>query len=139
MNDETIEVPPSRYKDWIGLLKDEFIEEGILQARQKLVKGKVLHCILSFIGNLYKRDKEAALKQAIEKTAAQFPFMHNLNEEQAAINRLLENPELKPFFEVKDGQVYVEKELINSYGDTKRMDRLIVTPKEAIIIDYKSA
>lgn len=134
----TIDIPPSEHKDWIHLLKDEFIDEGILGRRESVLKGEVLHCILSFIGNLNNQNKDLVLSQAIEKARVRFPFIGNFGEFEHIIDRLLENEALRPYFEVIDGEVYLEKEIVDLYGDTKRIDRLILKEKEAWIIDYKS-
>lgn len=134
-----LEIPPPEYKDWIALLKDEFIDEGILSAREKVLKGEVWHTLLSFIGNLYSQDKKAVVKQALEKTRGQYPFIPDFKEFEAKLNNLLGHKELRPFFEVKEGEVYQEKEVVDSHGQTKRIDRLIVKSKEALVIDYKSS
>jgi exodeoxyribonuclease V beta subunit len=34
--------------------------------------------------------------------------------------------------------VFTEKEVVNKQGQTKRIDRLVVTRDEAVIIDYKT-
>lgn len=133
-----IEIPPSEYSDWLHLLKDEFIEEGILQLREKVIRGEVLHCILSFIGNLHNGDKDSILSIALEKTRRRYPFMRDFKEFELTIGRLLEKKELMPYFMVLAGEVYTEKEIIDIYGNTARIDRLIITQEEARIIDYKS-
>ena len=48
-------------------------------------------------------------------------------------------PALKHFFAVPDGEVFLEKELINSSGQTRRVDRLIMKKDEIWIVDYKSS
>ena len=134
-----VEIAPSIYKDWVHLLKDEFIDEGILHGRDKVLKGKVLHYALSFVENLHNQDKGIVVENALKMVPMKFPFVADLSEYKTAITRLLAKKELKPFFEVDDGKIYLEKELVDIYGDTKRVDRLIVKPKEAWIVDYKSA
>ncbi len=134
-----IEIPPSEYKDWIPLLRDEFIEEGILKDRDKILKGEVGHYLLSFIGNLHNQDKDLVVREALEKLRFQYPSLSNPGEYVATINKLLENKSLRPYFEVRDGEVYLEKEIVDSYGNTKRIDRLIVRLGEVLIIDYKSS
>lgn len=132
------QIPASEYKDWIGALKDEFIDEGILLARDKILRGKVLHYILSFVGNTSGKNKASLLKQALEKASVEFPFIDNLKEYQNLVNDLLEKKGLMRFFEIPDATVYPEKEVVNLYGDTKRIDRLIVKSNEAWVVDYKS-
>jgi len=135
-----VEIKPSVYKDWVHLLKDEFIDEGIMRGRDKVLKGKVLHYALSFVENLYNQDKGLIVENALRRVPMKFPFVaEDLSGYKTAITRLLAKKELKPFFEVSDGKICLEKELVDRYGDTKRVDRLIVKPKEAWIVDYKSA
>ena len=37
----------------------------------------------------------------------------------------------------EEAQVFCEKEFVNAYGDTRRIDRLIVFKSEVWIVDYK--
>jgi len=134
-----MEISASLYKDWISLLKSEFSDENILEARQKILKGKVLHYILSFIGNLYSQDVGLIIKQAIEKAGPEFIFLKDFSEYKARISDLISRKSLEKYFFIKEADVFLEKEIVNKYGDTKRIDRLILTSKEAIIIDYKSS
>jgi len=133
------ELPVSHYSDWIGILKDEFIGHAQLINRGKILRGKVLHFILSCVGNLYDKDKGFYLKQVKEKTGLIFPYVKDTDEYIDLIKRLLDDEKLKPFFCVEKGTVYQEKEVVDSYGNTKRIDRLVITPREAWVIDYKSS
>jgi len=135
----TIEIPPSEYKDWLRLLKDEFIEEDILQNREKILRGEVLHSILSFIGNLHNKAQDLVVKEALENACNRYPFIHDFKEFELTINKLLDSEELKPYFEVEDGEIFLEKEVVGASGNTKRIDRLIIKIKEVFIIDYKSS
>ncbi len=134
-----LEIPVSEYTDWVPRLKEEFSDETVLQARQKVLRGEVLHCALSFIGNLYRQDKEEAVKLAIEKTRVKFPHVNDFAPYESCINGLLNKKELSCYFEVLDGEIYLEKEIVDLSGHTKRIDRLIIKQKEVLIIDYKSA
>ncbi|MDD5730252.1 MAG: 3'-5' exonuclease, partial [Candidatus Omnitrophica bacterium] len=135
----TLEIPPSEYKDWVGLLKDEFIDRSVLELRDRILSGDILHCILSFIGNLYAGDKEAAIKAALDKTKMKFPFVKDFSGFERMVRGLLSNKEMSRYFEIKGAEVYLEKEMVNTFGDTKRIDRFIKTAESAVIIDYKSA
>jgi ATP-dependent exoDNAse (exonuclease V) beta subunit len=131
-------LPIPHYSDWIGVLKDEFIDASQLINRDKILKGEVLHLILSFIGNLHTEDIDKRSSEAKEKISLEYPYTKDLDEYFAVVRKLSKSEKLKAFFYVKEGNVYQEKEVVNSFGDTKRIDRLIVTPKEAWIVDYKS-
>jgi ATP-dependent exoDNAse (exonuclease V) beta subunit len=134
-----MKLPASKYSDWIGTLKSEFIEHSQLINRDKLQKGDVFHNILSFIGNLALEDKNKALNAAKKRMKLFFPYVRNLDDHFSIIKRLLADDALKEFFYVKDGSVFQEKEVIDFFGDTKRIDRLIVSSKEVRIVDYKSS
>ncbi|MDI6758980.1 MAG: 3'-5' exonuclease, partial [Candidatus Omnitrophota bacterium] len=134
-----LRIAPLRYHNWVDFLKEEFIDDTILKARNKLLRGEVLHYCLSFIGNLYQQERRSLIKAVLEKARLRFPLVSNFDEFELIIEKLLGKKELKHFFEVIDGDVYLEKEIVSSSGNTKRIDRLIVRPKEAVIIDYKSA
>lgn len=134
-----LEIPVSEYMDWVPRLKDEFSDETVLQARQKILRGEILHSILSFIGNLYKLDMGQAVKQAIEKTRVNFPHINDFTPYERCIKGLLGKKELGCYFEVQDGEIFLEKEIVDLRGNTKRIDRLIIRPKEILVIDYKSS
>ena len=133
------ELPPSEYKDWIHILKDEFIDEARLKKRQNLLRGQLLHAVLSFIGNLVGENKDRAVEKARETVGLHFPFADDLADCGLTVKRLLEKPQFKPFFFIEDGTVWQEREIVDSAGLTRRMDRLIVKEKEVWVADYKSA
>ncbi|MEK6568534.1 MAG: hypothetical protein AABZ27_07360, partial [Candidatus Omnitrophota bacterium] len=55
------------------------------------------------------------------------------------LRKILEDDNLKPFFFLSSARVFQEKELVDRYGRTKRIDRLIVRDDEFWVIDYKSS
>lgn len=135
----SLDIPVSCYKDWIQFLKDEFVDESAIKNREKLLFGEVVHYVLSFIGDLSKQDEDQVLKEAYEKTSRRFPWIDDLKLFQDIVKRLLKDKRCRPFFFLEEGAVYQEKDLVDSKGDSKRIDRLIVKEKEAWIIDFKSS
>lgn len=133
-----LEIPLSRYKDWIPILKNEFIEEGVLKNRKQRLKGEILHMIFSQIGNLNCEDPRKAIDLAVEKTAQRYPLIEDFSEFREIAGKVLADERLRPFFFVEEGDVFQEKEVVNADGHTKRIDRLIVKKNEIWIIDYKS-
>ena len=56
----------------------------------------------------------------------------------ADIRSFINRKDARPFFYLPaDVQVFCEKEFVNVYGDTKRIDRLIVFKDKVWIVDYK--
>ena len=134
-----IKLPLSQYSDWINILRNEFIETPQLINRDKVLKGEIFHFILSCLGNLSIRDKDECLSLAREKARSVFPYVKNFDEYISTVESLLEAEKVKPFFYLEEGSLYQEKEVIDSVGNTKRIDRLIITAKELWIVDYKSS
>jgi len=137
-NFEGVKIPPSRYKDWIPLLLDEFIDASKIRQRHRLLKGEILHYILSCVGNLSDTDAKEVIKSAMGKTSLRFPFVR-MGEFDSVIKKAIKDKDLKQFFFAKDGDVYQEKEVVNRFGDTYRIDRLIVRKDAVEIVDYKSS
>jgi len=135
-------IPVSQYKDWLQLLQEEFTEESSIKNRINILKGKILHCIFSYIGNLYNENKDIVVKNAIQNTRLKFPFVSNddFKEYEETVKKLLAQPEFQSFFSVaENGEVYQEKEIVDKYGKTRRIDRLVITQKQVYIIDYKTS
>jgi len=134
-----IELRPSQYSDWINILRNEFIETPQLINRENVLKGELFHLILSCLGNLSTQDKEECFDLARQKADSVFPYVKNLDEYISTIENLIKIEKFKPFFYLKKGSLYQEKEIIDPAGNTKRIDRLIITDKELWIVDYKSS
>ena len=131
-------IPAPQYQDWITFLKEEFADESAVRNRKSILRGEILHEILAAVGNLTKADKEEAIKEGFSLAANAFPAAFDFSEFDPIIRRVLEAENLRQFFFVPDGEVFQEKEIVDSFGITKRIDRLIIKEKEAWIVDYKS-
>lgn len=132
-----INIKPAGYKDWIRQLHREFGDISAGTRRDKLAQGVIFHFILSCIGNLRGEDKKEAISIAVRQAAMLYHGVDNFSSWEEKAGALLEVAAAKPFFYVEEGLIYREKEVVNIYGDTRRIDRLIVKEKEAWIIDYK--
>ncbi|MBU0951342.1 MAG: UvrD-helicase domain-containing protein [Elusimicrobia bacterium] len=132
-------MPVSRYSDWIELIKDEFVEVSQVTNRENIERGEVLHSVLSFIENIKGQNLEEVIKNALEKTKMRHPVIDNLREIGQKVKKLLENEKFKDYFNLKEGNVFVEKEIIDASGRTRRIDRLVVLEKRVYSIDYKSS
>ncbi len=125
--------------NWIEFLKEEFIDATSVFRRKELLYGVVLHDFLSRIKNLYKVDKAQAINSALQQCKLQYPKQADWHSFESDIKRIFESKDLEPFFVIPDGEVFVEKNLVNSEGLTRRIDRLIVKQNEIWVIDYKSS
>lgn len=134
----TISLGISQYHDWIGYLKEEFEGLTSIRDRQGVLRGNILHYALSRIGNCAGCDMRMAVVTALDK--AGFRFMHIPDRAgiERALYRLIGLPQARDFFVVPDGDVYTEREMVDTSGNTLRVDRLIIKEKEVLIVDYKS-
>jgi ATP-dependent helicase/nuclease subunit A len=130
----------SRYTDWVEALRDEFSEEPRVTKAANLRKGEFLHAALAGITNLHTVDEEAMVSSSLERATVMFAEL--VLERPAcekAVRSLISHASFRTLFDVADGEVFNEKEIVDERGRLRRIDRLIVTPKDIIIIDYKSS
>jgi len=132
-------LPVAGEHDWINFLKEEFTDSASVLRRLEIRRGAVLHNLLSGIGNLHNADQEVMIQKALQSARSQYTQVSEWEPYEKDIRRILAVPALRPFFAVPDGKVFLEKELINSSGQTRRVDRLIVKKAEVWIVDYKSS
>lgn len=132
------ELGPSHYEAWGRLLKEEFLDRGILERRHQIEKGEMVHYGLSFLGNLSGLEKKKAAQEVFAGMAKRYLDAEEVRAAEGTIRKVLETRSLEPFFAVPDGTVFCEKEVADASGRVRRLDRLIVKENEAWIVDYKS-
>ncbi len=137
--DQIFQLEPTPYRSWIGLLTNEFIEVKELIRRKNIKKGKMLHCILSYIGNCKDEDIELIIKNALGWARTEYDIIEEAGIVEKNIRTLITHKAIKDFFFVDNGTVYTEKELVDIFGNAKRVDRLIVKEDSVLVIDFKSA
>lgn len=130
---------PSNYVFWMDKLNEKFTDISQIMNRKNILRGKVLHHMLSFIGNIASCDLSELLKEAEIKARLMFPHVHNISDYTEEIRALVDQSDLSEIFSVIDGAVFTEKDIVTSNGRIKRLDRLIVQSTEVTVIDYKSA
>ena len=138
-DEHNLKVSLPEYKDWLSALKEEFGSEINLVNRRSVSKGRVLHQMLSCIGDLSESGLENALMR-LERDFSPILESFALKEYIEIIRKLAITDNLRPFF-YHSGKVEVfrEKEFVDESGRTKRIDRLIVGKEKAVIVDYKSS
>ncbi len=134
----SLHIPAPKYKDWIGFLRQEFIDTGQIKKRKKIKKGQILHSILFHIGNLKGVDLDRQLKLALERVRYEYPAAEQLSACGEIVKNLLQAEMMREFFFVDQGIVYQEKEIVDKSGATRRIDRLIIKEDGVLVIDYKS-
>ncbi len=135
----TIDILPLVYKEWPELILGEFGDWQSIRNRKNILEGNLLHTILSRIGNCEGVDVEELIKEAVLFARIQYPFIEDFYPYEQSLRKLLAKKELRDIFFIPDSDVFCEKEVVNHFGDGKRIDRLIVREKEIWIVDYKSS
>ncbi len=136
---DIVNIAPAKYRNWIPFLKDEYILPDTLENKEKLIQGEALHLVFSFIKDLRAVDIETAIEEAVSKAAWMAPLWWRIRDLKPLVSEFIGRKNWKQFFFLNEGEAFEEKEFVNKRGLTKRIDRLIVKEKEALVVDYKSS
>lgn len=131
-------LPISKYQNWITYLEEEFSNRDDLLNRSSRLSGEVMHFLLSCVGQLTKENIQEVQAEAVKQAKTAFPQVSDFDSYEEQLAKLLSAEKLKDIFFTR-AEVYTEKEVVDASGRTKRIDRLMVTPDEVMIVDYKSS
>ncbi|MDA8053181.1 MAG: PD-(D/E)XK nuclease family protein, partial [Deltaproteobacteria bacterium] len=129
-------------KEDISFILDENIKKSLL-------KGNIVHFILSKINFLNEDNYEAELDKIVSEATREFIKSQNYfieigDSERETIKKdiigLLSINEVKDWFFVNDKNAinFNEKETVNYAGELKRIDRLVICSGRIAVIDYKT-
>jgi len=135
--DSILTLPAFQCQNWIDFLSEEFKENDVLKNRKQREKGELYHLMLSSIGNLDQEKKSQSLRAIREQMNINFPEV-DCELYLSKIEELVEKKDLRQFFYAGQACIFREKEVVNFYGDARRIDRLIVDERNVLIVDYKS-
>jgi len=127
------------YKDWIYPIREEFIDKEYIINRKRIEEGNILHTILSKIGNCYKKDIDKLISKAILFARSRFNYIEDFSFYQKKIKDMLNKKEFYEIFYIEDGEVFCEKEIVDEFGNLRRIDRLIFKKDKIVIVDFKSS
>jgi ATP-dependent exoDNAse (exonuclease V) beta subunit len=135
---EILKLEPSKYMNWIDFLKDDTKAVTDLVNRKNITAGEVFHAMLSCLGDLSGADAGKAVENAAMAAEAAYPGVETCAYIKK-VKEMLKKENIARFFYTPGAAVFTEKEVVNASGDTKRMDRLIVTKDEVWVMDHKSS
>jgi len=127
------------YGDWVPWLRDESMDKGVLERRAQIRRGEVLHALLSWVGDAADTDAEALWLGVRERARCGFPSVVDWDDYGKTFEKILSSARLAPFFRPKQAEVLCEQEIAYGSGDIGRIDRMVVTEKEVLVVDYKSS
>ncbi|MFH0753474.1 MAG: UvrD-helicase domain-containing protein [Candidatus Omnitrophota bacterium] len=124
---------PPVCRDWMSLLQDEFSPLEPQYRRERQDEGLALHAILARITAVIPGNEVLAVTSAMRPEDR-----YNDSVDVPVLVRALSAPAIQAFFQPGIGQVFCEYPLVDRLGRTYRVDRLIVTSQEVIVVDFKS-
>lgn len=130
---------PIEHRDWRSTIVEQDINKEEIINKEKIVQGEIIHKILSYLDNLENKNIDVEIDKAIQKTKIYFSSVSNKEWERfkQTIYKIVQNVKFRDIFYVKEGRVFCEYEVVNSSGETRRVDRVIVFNDKIKIIDYK--
>ncbi len=134
-----IKLEPIQHTDKLYSMVEQKIEKFEIINRQNIAEGELIHKILSFIENIYNKEVEKEVNLAIQKTKCLLKNPNRINWEifKTKVLNIVTNKKLQHLFFIPNGKVYCEQEVVNSIGEIKRVDRIIVLSDKVIVVDYK--
>jgi ATP-dependent exoDNAse (exonuclease V) beta subunit len=129
---------PTPAINWIAYLNKAFGPARALHHRPQRLKGEVCHYLLAWLNDLNQQDLDQRLAGARAQAAVMFPLYDRIDECAAVVKKLVTAPELKRFFYPEAAEVFTEKAVVDANGETRRIDRMLVGPKQVVIVDFKS-
>jgi ATP-dependent exoDNAse (exonuclease V) beta subunit len=130
-------LPPPACRDWLTFLDDEFGGVQELSDRVEKAEGVLWHALLEKIcvlpgGDLHEKVREALL----DAEASGLLKGRNTTDWAKKVEDFVSAALLQPFF-VTEAKVFVEKEFVNRFGHSRRMDRVLVLDAEVWVLDFK--
>ncbi|MDR0398607.1 MAG: UvrD-helicase domain-containing protein [Endomicrobium sp.] len=120
------------YKYFTVPKKDVF---DITEARKK---GTIIHYALSTIITVKDKSINDVIKEAMFFSERRFPF-ENVGFIKENLKNLFSSKEILEMFSYEKNEIFNEKEIVNSSGESFRIDKLIVSRDKFIILDFKSS
>lgn len=135
-------IPPivlsgSLFEDWTVRLNEEQKQPEDQERKKRQKEGEILHYLLAGIGDARKQDVKAVIKDRRKSLPLVFFTGAELDALEKKALAAVNSPEMKQFFS-PDAEVLTEVSITAEGGVGRRIDRLLIFPKEVWVIDYKS-
>ena len=121
---------------WTGL-REEFLDQPVRSVSLARI-GEFYHALLMHIGNVQEGSVDQILKDAWGTACRSYAPPEGQEKITADMKAFIGRRDARPFFYLPaDAKVLCEKEYVNAFGDTRRIDRLIVLKDEVWVVDFK--
>jgi ATP-dependent exoDNAse (exonuclease V) beta subunit len=101
-------------------------------------RGTILHYALSKIVSLKNKNRGDAIADVVNITKRKFLF-EDIDFVKEKLEGMFKSEEILKLFMYDETKIYNEKEIINAFGDSFRIDKLIVDDNEIVVVDFKSS
>jgi ATP-dependent exoDNAse (exonuclease V) beta subunit len=128
----------SLFEDWTARLNEEQEKPEDPERTRRKKEGEILHYLLAGIGDSRKQDVKAILGARRKSLPLVFFTDAELDSLEKKALAAINSPEMKQFF-APDAEVLTELSITAEGGVGRRIDRLLIFPKEVWVVDYKSA
>ncbi len=132
------DIPFVPFHDWISMIQEEFVSKDRFANRARIQRGEFLHAALSSIESVCDRQVEETVAKALAHAALVYPEADD-DGLDLVLEKLLRERKLAPLFSPESGEVLREKEIVDSFGRTRRIDRMVVGRESVLVADFKSS
>lgn len=127
----------SQLDDIVDLISDSSMEIYGKKHQDILLKGQIIHYALSLIETFNVSTFSDVIKKSIEQVSITYPN-EDISWLENILTQLLLNKKISCFFD-KTNEVINEKEFVDKFGNTIRIDKLVIKQDCIDIIDFKSS
>ena len=127
----------SLFEDWTARLNEEQVPVEDPERTRRKKEGEILHYLLAGVGDARKQDVKAVIKDRRKSLGLVYFTDAELDSLEKKALAVVKSPEMKQFFE-PEAEVLLEVNITAEGGVGRRIDRLLVFPKEVWVIDFKS-
>ncbi len=131
-------IKASLYRNWVEHLSEECSNQGIGEKRKEIKEGVIFHRALSAIGDCSGKDLGEYISEAVIRIEDEL-LEEKTDAYKDKLKKIITNKNLKEIFFQPRAIIYPEKELVDKFGATKIIDRLMVFKDEVVIADYKKS
>jgi ATP-dependent exoDNAse (exonuclease V) beta subunit len=134
---KTIDLNPNQIENIVDVISDSANEIYGRKNKDMLLKGQILHYALSLIDTFDILYLENIVEDCMIKVSFVYPN-EDISWLKKTMTDLLSNKEIASLFD-NGNTVFNEKEFVDEFGNTIRIDKLVIKKDSVDIIDFKSS
>ena len=132
-----IEITSTQLEDIVDIINSSSTEIYGKKHKDVLLKGKIIHYALSQITTFNLNNLQNVVEQAVTETQNMFPEQ-SIDWLKDKITNLLSNKDIAVLFD-EGNVVFNEKEYVDGFGNTIRLDKIILKQDSVIVADFKNS